>query len=253
MKKPLIIIAALLVVLVLGFVGFKYVTQPELGEVPPIPTATSSDEVKPADTTPAATAETAQPAETTTEAAATAETATDPAIVEAAKHVLQIEVAGQTSGMVEIQLLPDLAPQHVARIEALAEAGGYDGVIFHRVIDGFMVQTGDVEFGKMANDNLERAGLGGSDLPDLKAEFTPEPYVKGVVGMARSQDPDSANSQFFIMFDAAPYLDGQYTVVGRVISGMDVVDSIKKGSSAANGAVTAPADFMQKVRLKTAQ
>jgi len=168
-----------------------------------------------------------------------------------AGDILVIEVAGQANGLVKIELLDNLAPGHVAQIKALAEAGAYDGVVFHRVIDGFMAQTGDVEFGKLDGGKLHQAGMGGSTLPDLAAEFTAEPYVRGIVGMARSQSPNSANSQFFIMFDAAPFLIGQYTVLGRVISGMDVVDAIKKGSQSANGSVRAPADYMKSVTVIT--
>jgi peptidylprolyl isomerase len=141
---------------------------------------------------------------------------------------LVIEVAGQANGTVVIDMLPDLAPQHVAQMTALATEGAYDGVVFHRVIDGFMAQTGDVQYGRSGGD-LSMAGMGGSDKPDLPAEFTGESFQRGIVGMARSQDPDSGNSQFFIMFAPGEFLDGQYTVVGRVVSGMDVVDQIAKG------------------------
>lgn len=158
---------------------------------------------------------------------------------------LVIEVDGQAKGTVVIDLLPDLAPKHVAQITALAQQGAYDGVVFHRVIEGFMAQTGDVEFGK--GEDLSRAGTGGSTLPDLPAEFSAETFDRGVVGMARAQSPDSANSQFFIMFAPGPFLDGQYTIVGRVISGMEVVDAIKRGEGQ-NGEVTAP-DRMAKVTV----
>lgn len=151
---------------------------------------------------------------------------------------LVIEVAGLAKGKVVIDMLSDLAPKHVAQITALAKDGKYDGVVFHRVIDGFMAQTGDVAFGKSGGDT-SRAGMGGSDLPDLPAEFSSETFDRGVVGMARSQDPNSANSQFFIMFAPGAFLDGQYTVVGRVIEGMDVVDAIKRGAGG-NGEVTNP-------------
>ena len=161
---------------------------------------------------------------------------------------LVIEVAGSTKGTIVIDLLPDVAPNHVAQITALAEAGAYDGVVFHRVIDGFMAQTGDVAHGIHGKD-LSQAGMGGSSRPDLKAEFSSIPFDRGVVGMARSQDPNSANSQFFIMFAPAPNLDGQYTVVGQVIQGMDVVDAIRKGDQAANGAVADP-DYMAKVTVR---
>ncbi|MBL3704735.1 peptidylprolyl isomerase [Sulfitobacter sp. BDSS02] len=160
---------------------------------------------------------------------------------------LEIEVAGESSGTITIDLLEDVAPQHVEQIAALAEAGAYDGVVFHRVIDGFMAQTGDVEFGKLGDD-MRRAGTGGSDRPDLPAEFSDIPYERGIVGMARSQNPDSANSQFFIMFNDYPSLNGQYTVVGRVTHGMDVVDAIKRGKGP-NGAVIGEPDRMVKVTV----
>lgn len=161
---------------------------------------------------------------------------------------IEIEVAGVANGTIEIDLLEDVAPNHVQQITDLADNGFYDGVYFHRVIDGFMAQTGDGEFAKADGGNLRRAGMGGSDMPDLDAEFSDIPYERGVVGMARSQNPNSANSQFFIMFDAAPFLDGQYTVVGRVTSGMDVVDKIKKGRGQ-NGSVTGEPDRMVKVTV----
>jgi len=141
---------------------------------------------------------------------------------------LVIEVAGAANGTVIIDLLADVAPQHVAQITALAAEGAYDNVQFHRVIDGFMAQTGDVQFAKAGGDT-SRAGMGGSTRPDLPAEFSDIAFVRGIVGMARSQDPDSANSQFFIMFAPGEFLNGEYTVVGRVISGMEVVDAIARG------------------------
>ena len=160
---------------------------------------------------------------------------------------LVIEVAGQAKGRIVIDLAADLAPKHVARIEALAQSGAYDGVVFHRVIDGFMAQTGDVKFGKRGGDT-SRAGMGGSDMPDLPAEFSQATFARGTVGMARSQDPDSANSQFFIMFAPGPFLDGQYTVVGHVVSGLDVLDAIRKGAGS-NGEVKDP-DYMAKVTVE---
>jgi peptidylprolyl isomerase len=142
---------------------------------------------------------------------------------------LSIEVAGAANGTVVIDLLPDVAPQHVAQIVALAKSGAYDNVVFHRVIDGFMAQTGDVRYGKAGGD-LSAAGTGDSDMPNIPAEFTNDlSFQRGVVGMARSNDPDSANSQFFIMFADGSFLDGQYTIFGNVISGMDVVDAIQRG------------------------
>ncbi|WP_050527413.1 peptidylprolyl isomerase [Pseudorhodobacter aquimaris] len=151
---------------------------------------------------------------------------------------LVIEIDGEAKGTVVIDMLPDLAPKHVAQITSLAEQGAYDDVVFHRVINGFMAQTGDVQYGKASGDTA-RAGMGGSDLPDIPAEFSDESFERGIVGMARSQNPDSANSQFFIMFAPGPFLNGQYTVVGRVIEGMDVVDNIKRGAGS-NGEVSNP-------------
>ena len=164
-------------------------------------------------------------------------------------NLIVIDVTGAHPGTVEIELLPDVAPKHAERIKALARAGAYDGVAFHRVIDGFMAQTGDVQFGTRAAFAQGRAGTGGSDLPDLPAEFSDVPFEKGTVGMARSSDPNSANSQFFIMFAPAPNLDGQYTVVGKVISGQDVIDAIRRGDGG-NGEVSDP-DWMAKVRVKS--
>ena len=144
-------------------------------------------------------------------------------------------------GDVRIKLRPDLAPKHVERIKSLAAAGEYDNVAFHRVIDGFMAQTGDVQFADTSDGyRPERAGTGGSSFPDLPAEFSSEPFVRGTVGMARSADPNSANSQFFIMLEPASHLNGNYTVVGVVESGMDKVDGIKKGDPNRNGVVGDP-------------
>ena len=174
-----------------------------------------------------------------------------PAMAEDAKDGpgpnLVITVDGQAKGEIVIDLLPDVAPNHVAQIVALAKSGAYDGVVFHRVIDGFMAQTGDVQYGKKGGDTA-MAGMGGSTMPNIKAEFSDVPFERGVVGMARSQDPDSANSQFFIMFAPGDFLNGQYTVFGRVIKGMDVVDQIKKGEGQ-NGEVTDP-DVMAKVTVQ---
>lgn len=141
---------------------------------------------------------------------------------------IEITVAGEASGTISIDLFEDVAPAHAERIKTLATEGAYDGVVFHRVIDGFMAQTGDVEFGTIEG-NPRRWGTGGSSYPDLAAEFSDLPYDRGVVGMARSQNPNSANSQFFIMFEPGYFLNGDYTVVGRVTSGMEVVDAIKRG------------------------
>jgi cyclophilin family peptidyl-prolyl cis-trans isomerase len=145
-------------------------------------------------------------------------------------------------GDVKIEFFPDIAPNHVKRIKELAENGKYDGVVFHRVIEGFMAQTGDVKFGNSSNKDydLKRAGMGGSDLPDLKEEFSDVPHDRGTLSMARSQDPNSANSQFFICFKAAPFLDRQYTVFGKVVDGMEFVDKIKRGDENNNGSVSDP-------------
>jgi peptidylprolyl isomerase len=161
---------------------------------------------------------------------------------------LQIEVAGEgANGVITVDLLEDVAPNHVAHIAALAADGIYDNVVFHRVIDGFMAQTGDVQYGKAGGDT-SRAGMGGSDKPDLKAEFSEVPYDRGIVGMARSSNPDSANSQFFIMFAPGHFLNGKYTVVGKVTDGMDVVDAIKLGLGP-NGAVIGAPDVMRRVTV----
>ena len=145
-------------------------------------------------------------------------------------------------GNVKIELFPDVAPNHVKRIKELANNGKYDNVVFHRVIDGFMAQTGDIKFGNSNSDefDLRRAGMGGSDLPDLKQEVSSLPHDRGTLSMARSSDPDSANSQFFICFKPAPFLDRQYTVFGKVLEGMEFVDMIKRGDEGNNGSVADP-------------
>jgi len=160
---------------------------------------------------------------------------------------IEIQVAGQANGTITIDLFEDVAPQHAERITRLASEGAYDGVVFHRVIEGFMAQTGDVEYGKMGG-NLSYAGRGGSTYPNLPAEFSDVPYDRGVVGMARAQSPNSANSQFFIMFEPGYFLNGQYTVIGQVTKGMDVVDAIKLGKGR-NGAVIGQPDAMIKVSV----
>ena len=145
-------------------------------------------------------------------------------------------------GDVKIELFEDVAPNHVKRIKELADSGKYDNVVFHRVIDGFMAQTVDVKFGNSESGDfdLRRAGMGGSDLPDLKQEFSSVPHDRGTLSMARSSDPDSANSQFFICFKPAPFLDRQYTVFGKVLEGMEFVDMIKRGDENNNGSVSDP-------------
>tara|TARA_Y100000591_G_scaffold172821_1_gene149260 strand:- start:91 stop:567 length:477 start_codon:yes stop_codon:yes gene_type:complete len=153
-------------------------------------------------------------------------------------------------GEVEIELYSDIAPNHVKRFKDLANEGRYDGVVFHRVIDGFMAQSGDVKFGNSNSKefNLSMAGTGGSELPDLKAEFSDIPHERGVLSAARSADPNSANSQFFICFESAPHLDRQYSVFGKVIKGMEFVDNIKKGQGP-NGSVKDP-DKIISLKLK---
>ncbi|NLS15970.1 peptidylprolyl isomerase [Rhizobium sp. P40RR-XXII] len=167
------------------------------------------------------------------------------AISAAAADLLTIQLK---DGPVVIQLMPEVAPKHVAQIEALAKKGAYDNVVFHRVIDGFMAQTGDVQYGNATKGyDPNKAGTGGSDLPNLPAEFSKVPFQRGTVGMARAQDPNSANSQFFIMFANGDFLNGQYTVVGKVVSGMELVDKIKRGEGQ-NGEVSNP-DKMVKVTV----
>ena len=148
-------------------------------------------------------------------------------------------------GDVKIELFPDVAPKHVERIKTLANEGKYNNVVFHRVIDGFMAQTGDVQFGNSSSDtfDLRRAGTGSSNLPDLKQEFSDIPHEKGTLSMARSSDPNSGNSQFFICLESAPHLDRNYTVFGKVIEGMEHVDKIKKGDSS-TGSVVEPDKIM---------
>lgn len=166
----------------------------------------------------------------------------------AAATGLNIQIEGEgANGTVVLDLYEDVAPNHVAQITALAAEGAYDGVVFHRVIEGFMAQTGDVKFGKLGAD-MRRAGMGGSDRPNLKAEFSDLPYERGIVGMARSNDPDSANSQFFIMFAPGHFLNGQYTVIGKVTEGMEIVDQIKRGKGR-NGTVVGQPDVMKKVTV----
>ena len=145
------------------------------------------------------------------------------------------------NGDVEIELYPKIAPNHVKRFETLANSGKYDGVVFHRVIDGFMAQTGDVQFGNtnLPEYNLQLAGTGGSNMPNLKAEFSDLAHNRGILSMARSSDPNSANSQFFIVFESAPHLDRSYSAFGKVIKGMELIDKIKKGEGS-GGAVEDP-------------
>ena len=153
-------------------------------------------------------------------------------------------------GIVEIELFEDIAPNHVKRFKTLSDEGKYDGVVFHRVIPGFMAQSGDVKFGNSNSPeyDLNIAGTGGSDLPDLKAEFSDVAHTRGVLSAARSSDPNSANSQFFICFESSPHLDRQYTAFGKVTKGMDLIDKIKKGDGP-NGSVTDP-DKILTIRSK---
>ncbi|WP_019222580.1 peptidylprolyl isomerase [Bartonella rattaustraliani] len=165
-----------------------------------------------------------------------------------------ILVLSLKNGDVVIRLRPDFALQHVVQIKKLTEEGAYNNVVFHRVIPGFMAQTGDVKFGKKdsADFDLKRVGTGGSHYPNIPAEFSKEPFKRGTVGMARAQDRDSANSQFFICFEDAAFLNGQYTVIGEVIKGMDVVDKIKKGTIHNNGSVKNP-DVIKTATLQADQ
>ena len=164
------------------------------------------------------------------------------------KSAKQNIVLETNKGKIIIELLDDLAPNHCKRILKLSKDKFFDDVVFHRVIDGFMAQTGDGQYGSLKNGfQSDRVGMGGSDLPDLEAEFTSEPFVRGIVGMARSQNPNSANSQFFIMLEDSMHLNNQYTVWGKVMKGMDVVDKIKKGDQLDNGKVDDP-DFIKTIK-----
>ena len=165
-----------------------------------------------------------------------------PALADGPGPNLIIDITGAANGQVVIDLA-ETAPLHMAQIVALAKSGAYDNVLFHRVIEGFMAQTGDVQYGKVGGAN-SMAGMGGSELPNIPAEFTQETFDRGAVGMARAQDPNSANSQFFIMFAPAPFLDGEYTIIGHVISGMEVVDAIARGEPPATP------DVMTKVTVQ---
>ena len=168
-----------------------------------------------------------------------------------AKPIMQIEVSGGVDGTIEIELLENISPNHVKQIITLVNNKKYDGVVFHRVIEGFMAQTGDIKFGNFFKGfSPEMVGIGGSDLEDLKSEFSDIPFDRGIVGMARAQSPNSANSQFFIMLADGHFLNGNYTVFGKVISGMNVVDNIKKGDPDKNGMIEKDPDFMSKVIIK---
>jgi peptidylprolyl isomerase len=161
---------------------------------------------------------------------------------------LEIDIAGEAEGTIVIDLFEEVAPQHVERITTLAVEGAYNDVVFHRVIDRFMAQTGDVEFGRMGQD-MRYAGMGGSTYPDLPLEASNLSFERGMIGMARGRSEDSANSQFFIMFEPAPHLDGGYTIVGQVVEGMEIVDAIKRGRGR-NGAVIGPPDRMVALRVR---
>ena len=165
-----------------------------------------------------------------------------------ANDILRLTIKGQSTGVIDIRLNEELAPQHVKRIKLLVNEKLYDGVVFHRVIPNFMAQTGDVKYGKIADLDSSLVGMGGSEYPMLSEEFSNTPFVQGTVGMARSQDPNSANSQFFIMFEPAPHLNGKYTVVGEVVEGMNVVQMIKKGNQSSNGSVEIP-DYIDKAKI----
>ena len=168
-----------------------------------------------------------------------------------AKTVMQIEVSGGIEGTIEIELMENISPNHVKQIIYLVNNKKYDGVVFHRVIEGFMAQTGDVKYGNIfLGVSPEMVGRGGSDLDNLKSEFSDVPFERGIVGMARAQNPNSANSQFFIMLADGYFLNGNYTVFGKVISGMDVVDKIKKGDPDNNGMIEKDPDYMREVLIK---
>lgn len=230
--------------------GYYLKTRP--APVEPEAAEATQEETAPAEET--AEEETAASEPEETDAAETAEPAPEetapkegPIAADTAGPFLAITVSGEAAGTITIDLFEQVAPNHVARITALAEAGQYDGVVFHRVIDGFMAQTGDVQYGR-ADEDRSRVGQGGSDQPDLEAEFSDVAFGRGMVGMARSQNPDSANSQFFIMFAPGDHLNGQYTVVGQVTEGLEVLDAIKRGASQ-SGVVQGEPDVMQKVTV----
>jgi peptidyl-prolyl cis-trans isomerase A (cyclophilin A) len=165
-----------------------------------------------------------------------------------ANDILRLQIRGESSGFIDILLNEELAPNHVKRIKLLTKEKLYNGVSFHRVIPKFMAQTGDIKYGNISSFESNLVGMGGSDYPMLEEEFSQISFVEGTVGMARSQDPNSANSQFFIMFEPAPHLNGNYTVVGEVVAGMEVVKAIKKGNRANNGTVSSP-DYILKAEI----
>ena len=165
-----------------------------------------------------------------------------------ANDILRLTINGHSTGIIDIRLNEEFAPKHVKRIKLLVNEKLYDGVVFHRVIPNFMAQTGDVKYGNITSLDSSLVGMGGSEYPMLVEEFSNLPFVHGTVGMARSQDPNSANSQFFIMFEPAPHLNGKYTVVGEVVEGMNVVQMIKKGKQSSNGSVEVP-DYIVKAEI----
>ena len=165
-----------------------------------------------------------------------------------ANDILRLTINGHSTGIIDIRLNEEFAPKHVKRIKLLVNEKLYDGVVFHRVIPNFMAQTGDVKYGNITSLDSSLVGMGGSEYPMLVEEFSNLPFVQGTVGMARSQDPNSANSQFFIMFEPAPHLNGKYTVVGEVVEGMNVVQMIKKGKQSSNGSVEVP-DYIAKAEI----
>ena len=182
-------------------------------------------------------------------ASTTAAAQQDSTAVGQGNPILNIEVGdilGNSKGVIQIELFDNLAPSHVDRVITLASDGDYDDVLFYRVIEGFMAQTGDVQYGKLTSDQQHFAGMGGSDHPDLAAEFSDTPFLRGTVGMARARDPDTANSQFFIMFEDGNFLNNNYTLFGKVVSGMNIVDGIKRGDANRNGVVFQP-DYMMRV------
>ena len=167
-----------------------------------------------------------------------------------AKSIMQIEVSGSIKVIVKIELFEKLSPNHVKQIINLVNNKKYDGVAFHRVIDGFMAQTGDVKFGNLfIGFSPSKVGMGGSDLENLMSEFSDVPFDRGIVGMARAQNPNSANSQFFIMLQDGHFLNGNYTVFGKVLSGMEVVDKIRKGDPNKNGVIVKDPDYMKEVKI----
>ncbi len=241
-----LLLAALVLIGAAGYLAYGRLSAPPEAPVAPAAVTPEPEAAPEAPDVPAPEAAAAEPEAGDGDAPAVAESGLIPG--DAAGPYLAIRVAGEAEGTITIDLFEQLAPNHVAQVAARAREGFYDGVYFHRVIEGFMAQTGDGEFARAEGGDMRRAGMGGSDRPNVVAEFSDVPFERGIVGMARSQDPNSANSQFFIMFAPGHFLNGQYTVVGQVTEGLDVLDAIKRGQGP-NGAVLDEPDRMVAVTV----